>query len=104
MLRVAPFLISLFELHSEYTREALRSTLYQGEQVQSRLEFSTLAASRFGIRSTEIADSIQKHPTTIARLIRRGLLKQLEDHSFRERIDNLDRQISQSVRENPKMS
>ncbi len=96
-------LVSLFELHSEYTRKDLRSTLHGREEVQARIEFSTLAASRYGIRSTEIADSIQKHPTTIARLIRRGLLKQLEDRTFRERIDCLDRRISLSVRENPRM-
>jgi hypothetical protein len=96
-------IISLFELHSEYTREDLRSTLHRSKHVRARVEFSTLAASRYGIRSTEIAESIQKHPTTIARLIRRGLLKQIEDRSFRARIDDLDRQISRSARDNPGM-
>ena len=92
-------LLSLFELHSGYTRGDLRSTLHPRKQVQARIEFATLAASRYGIRSTEIAEAIRKHPTTIARLIRRGLLTQLEDQSFRERIDNLDRRISQSARD-----
>jgi len=60
-------LIHLFELNSEYTREDLRSTLHRKKQVQARIEFATLAASRYGIRYTDIAESIQKHPTTIAR-------------------------------------
>lgn len=96
-------LIRLFELHSGYTRGDLRSTLHRRTQVQARTEFATLAASRYGIPSTEIAESILKHPTTIARLIGRGLRKQLEDDSFRERIDDLDRRISRSARYDPTM-
>jgi len=95
--------IRLFEHHSGYTIEDLRSTLRRPVQVQARIEFATLAAARYGIRSTEIADSVQKHPTTIARLIRRGLRRRLEDRSFRDRIDSLDRRISQSARDDPRM-
>ena len=55
-----------------------------------------------GIRSTEVARFIQKHPTSVARWISLGLRKQLEDRSFRERIDDIDRQISLSARNNPR--
>lgn len=95
--------IRFFERHSGYIIQDLRSSLRRPMHVQARIEFATLAAARHGIRSTEIADSFQKHPTTIARLIRRGLRRLLEDRSFRDRIDSLDRQISRSARDEPGM-
>ncbi len=63
-------------------------------QVQARIKYATLAAARYGYRSTEVARFINKHPTTIALWITLGLRKQLEDQCFRERIDTLDRRIS----------
>ena len=95
--------IRLFEVHSGYSLEDLRSTLHRRKQVKARIEFVTLAASRYGFPSTEIAKFIRKHPTTIARLIGWGLRDQLDDVSFRERMDTLDRRISQSARADPAM-
>ena len=95
--------IRLFERHSGHAIEKLRSPLRHPQQVRARIEFATVAAGRYGIRSTEIADSIRKHPTTIARLIGRGRNLLLEDRSFRDRIDRLDRRISSSVRNDPAM-
>ncbi len=95
--------IELFERHSGYVIKDLQSSLRRPMLVQARIEFATLAATRYGIRSTEIADSVLKHPTTIARLIRRGLSKLLENRSFRDRIDTLDRRISNSARNEPRM-
>ena len=94
---------TLFEQHSGHTVEDLRSTLRRSLQVQARIEFATLAVARYGIRSTEVARFIKKHPTAIARWIYLGLRKQREDQSFRKLIDTLDRQISRSVRNNPTM-
>jgi len=93
----------LFEHHSGYTIEDIRSSLRRRMHLQSRIEFATLGASRYGIRSTEVARFIQKHPTSVARWISLGLRKQVEDRSFRERIDDIDRRISWSARNNPRM-
>ena len=97
------YLGRLFEHHSGYTIEDIRSSLRRRMHLQARIEFATLGASRYGIRSTEVARFIQKHPTSVARWISLGLRKQLEDRSFRERIDDIDRQISWSARNNPRM-
>jgi REP element-mobilizing transposase RayT len=92
--------IRYYEDHSGQTIEDLRSSLRRPTQVQARIEFATLAAVRYGLRSTDLAKSIQKHPTSIARWISRGLRMQSEELSFRIRIDNLDRLISWSARNN----
>jgi len=65
----------------------------------TRIEFATLGASRYGIRSTEVARFIQNHPTSVARWISLGLRKQIEDPSFRDRIDDIDRRISWSAQQ-----
>jgi hypothetical protein len=65
---------------------------------QARIELVTLAATRYGLRSTDLARYIQKHPTSVARWISLALRKQLKDRSFRKRIDDLDRRISRSAR------
>ena len=97
------YLGRLFEHHSGYTIEDIRSSLRRRMHLQARIEFATLGVSRYGIRSTEVARFIQKHPTSVARWISFGLRKQLEDRSFRERIDDIDRRISWSARNNPRM-
>lgn len=95
--------IRYFERHFDHMIQSLRSSLRGPMLVEPRIEFATLAAARYGIRSTEIADSVQKHLTTIARLIRGGLTKLLEDRSVRDRIDILDRRISNSARNELRM-
>jgi hypothetical protein len=57
-----------------------------------------LAATRDGLRSTDLARYIPKHPTSVARWISLALRKQLKDRSFRKRIDDLDRRISRPAR------
>ena len=94
---------TLFEQHSGHTVEDLRSTLRRPLQVQARIKFATLAVTRYGMRSTEVARFLEKHPTTIARWINLGLRKQREDQSFRKLIDTLDSRISWSARNNPTM-
>jgi REP element-mobilizing transposase RayT len=92
--------IKYYEHHSGQTIDNLRSSLRRPMQVQARIEFATLAAARYGLRSTDLAKSIQKHPTSVARWISRGLRMQSEELSFRMRIDKLDRLISSSARNN----
>jgi hypothetical protein len=49
------------------------------------------------LRSTDLAQYIQKHPKSVARWISLALRKQLKDRSFRKRIDDLNRRISRSA-------
>jgi len=53
--------IRFFEHHSEYTLEDLRSPLRRPALVQARIELATLAATRDGLRSTDLARYIQKY-------------------------------------------
>jgi hypothetical protein len=92
--------ISLYERHSGHTIENLRSPLRAPDLVQGRIELTTLAVGRYKLRSTDIARVIQKHPGSIARWVKLGLVNQKDDGAFRERIDNLDRKISWSARDN----
>jgi hypothetical protein len=53
--------IRFFEHHSEYTLEDLRSCLRRPALAQARIELATLAATRYGLRSTDLARYIQKY-------------------------------------------
>jgi hypothetical protein len=90
--------IRFFEYHSGYMLEDLRSPLRRPALAQARIELATLAATRYGLRCTDLARYIQKHPTSVARWISLALRKQLKDRSFRRRIDDRDRRISRSAR------
>ena len=95
-IEIEDFII-LFELHSGYAIRGLRTSLRQPDDVQARVEFATLAAARYGLRSTDVARAIHKHPTSVARWISLGLRKLAEDDVFRERVDSLGHRISASA-------
>ena len=84
----------LFDHHSGYTIEDIRSSLRRPMHLQARIGSATLGVSRYEDGSMEVARFIQKHPTSVARWISLGLRKQLEDRSFCERVDDIDRQNS----------
>lgn len=92
--------IRLFEKHSGHSIEDLGSPLRTPDVVEGRIELATLAINRYQLRSTEVALAIRKHPSSIARWIKVGLVKQQGDAEFRGRIDRLDRRISSSARNN----
>ncbi len=92
--------ISLFERHSGHAIENLRSPFRAPDLVQGRIELTTLAIGRYKLRSTDVARVIQKHPGSIARWVKLGLLSQQDDAAFLERIDHLDYKISWSARNN----
>jgi REP element-mobilizing transposase RayT len=92
--------IRLFELHSGHALDDLSSPLRTPDFVEGRIELATLAVSRYELRSTEVALATRKHPASIARWIKSGLVRQQGDAVFRERIDRLDRLISSSARNN----
>ncbi len=90
--------ITFFEYPSGHAIKDLRTSLRRPGHVQARIEFAALAVARYGLRSTDVAHAIEKHPTSVARWINIGFRKQVDDDVFRERIDNLDRRISASAR------
>jgi len=89
--------IRFFEHHSGHRLEDLRSSLRRQTLVQARLELAKLAQPATGF-APRISRHIQKHPTSVARWISLALRKQLKNSSFRKRIDDLDRRISRSAR------
>ena len=90
--------IRLFELHSGHALEDLSSPLRTPEFVEGRIELAALAVGRYKLRSTEVARATRKHPASVARWIKVGLVRQQSDPIFRERMDRLDRRISESAR------
>jgi hypothetical protein len=67
------------------------------------LELTLVAVSRFGVPSRDIADLLQKHPSSMTRWLNQGLGRERVDSIFRERIDRLDRMISSAARNNESM-
>jgi REP element-mobilizing transposase RayT len=92
---------SFFEIHSGWELDDLSSMLKRPRLVRARIEYTILAVTRYGLRSTEAARLIRKHPTSVSRWIERGLADLRSSPSFRRRIDDLDRRISRSARTNP---
>jgi REP element-mobilizing transposase RayT len=95
--------LCLFEEFSGHNREDLASPLRTRTLVEGRVELTLLAVSRFGVRSRDIADLIQKHPSSMTRWLNQGLKRERMDADFRERIDRLDRLISSAAHNNESM-
>ena len=93
----------LFELFSGHRIADLSSPLRSPHLIRGRVELTTLAVGRYGIRSTEVAVLIAKHPSSLARWLRLGLRQEQDDSTFRTRIDSLDRKISAAARHNASM-
>ncbi len=94
---------TLFEQFSEHRIADLSSPLRSPELIRGRVELTTLAVGRYGIRSTEVAILIAKHPSSLARWLRLGLRQERNDGAFRGRLDSLDRKISVAARHNASM-
>ena len=95
--------LRLFEEFTGHDREDLASPLRTRELIDGRVELTLLAVSRFGVRSRDIADLIQKHPSSMTRWLNQGLSRERTDAVFRERIDRLDGLISSAARNNESM-
>lgn len=95
--------LRLFEEFSGHDREDLVSRLRTRRLVEGRMELTLLAVSRFGVPSCDIADLIQKHPSSMTRWLNQGLKRERMDSVFRERIDRLDRLITSAARNNESM-
>jgi REP element-mobilizing transposase RayT len=63
-------------------------------RIQGRIEFATLAISRYRYRICDVADLIHKHRSSITLWLNKGLLTENTDLEFARRLDQLDEQIS----------
>ena len=95
--------VDLFERFSGHSIADLSSPLRTSELIQGRVELTVLAVSRFGLRSSEMATLINKHPSSLTRWLNLGLRQERENLDFRSRLDFLDQQISSAARDNALM-
>ena len=95
--------VEFFEQFSGHLIADLSSPLRTSELICGRVELTVLAVSRFGLRSSEIAKLINKHPSSLTRWLNLGLRQERDDHSFRNRLDLLDRKISLAARDKESM-
>ncbi len=65
-----------------------------------RVELTLLGVSRYGFRSSDLAGIIRKHPSSMTRWLNESLSRERKDRAFRDRILDLDRQISAAARRN----
>ena len=93
----------LFEQFSDHSIADLSSPLRNPNFTRGRIELTTLAVTRFEIRSIEIADLIGKHRSSITRWLNSGLHRLRHDPGFRLRLDSLERKISSDAHDNASM-
>jgi hypothetical protein len=87
-------LIRRFELASGHLLADLAGRRRNPAVIRGRIEPTTLAVVRYGLRSSGVARILRKDRTTISRWLRAGLRLQGEDAAFRARLDRLDRTMS----------
>lgn len=87
--------IRRFEAYSDRTIAALSSHRRTKDLIRGRVELTLLAVGRYGFQSAIVAKLIDKNRSSLTRWLNLGLRLQQDDHSFRNRIDELDRLISQ---------
>jgi len=86
--------VELFEQFSEHSIVDLSSPLKTPALVKGRVELTLLGVSRYGFRSSDLASLINKHPSSMTRWLNEGISREREDPTFRDRIRQLDQQIS----------
>jgi REP element-mobilizing transposase RayT len=62
-------------------------------QIRGRIEFATLAISRYGYRVSDVADLIHRHRSSITLWFNKGLLTENTEPEFARRVARLDEQI-----------
>lgn len=91
--------VALFEGTTGLSMVCLSSPLRTSDLTEGRVELTLLAVTRFGLRSSELAAQLRKHPSSVTRWLNRGLKQEREDKLFRDRINQLDFKISAAIRE-----
>ena len=92
--------VELFERLTGHAIQDLASPLKTPALVEGRIELTLLGVSRYGVRSSDIAALLNKHPSSMSRWLNIGVSLEREDPIFLRRINHLDRQISAAARNN----
>jgi REP element-mobilizing transposase RayT len=74
--------------------EDLSSRRRGGELTLGRIEFATLAVGRYGLRVSDVATLLRKHPNSVTKWLNRGLRLERDHPAFKRRLDQLDAAIS----------
>ena len=86
-----------FESFSGHTIDGLASRSRSKRLIQGRVEFATLAVSRFGFKCCDVAALINKHGNSITNWLNLGFLSEGDDPNFKRRLDQLDAAISRGT-------
>jgi hypothetical protein len=78
-------------------RERRRST------IERRIEFTVLAVERYRLRSSDVARTLDRHPSTVGRWPELAIRHQRTDPVFRQRLDMPDAAVSSSDLDNATM-
>jgi len=65
-------------------------------EVRGRIELSTLAVCRYGLRVRDIAALTNKHRNSVTKWLNKGLRRERVDPEFKKRLDNIDAGISRN--------
>jgi hypothetical protein len=95
--------VKLFEQFSGHSIDDLSSPLRKPELIRGRIELAILAVGRFGLRSSEVADLLNKHPSSLTRWLNLGTVLNRRDLAFRIRIDRINQRISAAALDNASM-
>jgi REP element-mobilizing transposase RayT len=87
---------SRYEQASGLSIPALASRSRSENQIRGRIEFTTLAISRYGYRVCDVAALIQKHRSSVTLWLNKGLSTENTTPEFARRLDRLDQQISRA--------
>lgn len=74
--------------------EELSSRQRGDERTRGRIEFTTLAVGRYGVRVCDISRLLDKHPNSVTKWLNRGLRLERDEPDFKNRLDRLDAAIS----------
>ena len=82
------------EAVSGHSLAELSSRYRSADQTRGRVEFTTLAVGRYGLRVCDVAALLRKHSNSITSRLNRGLRLERDDPGFKKRLDELDAAIS----------
>ena len=83
-------------IYGESMVRELASRSRSKNQIQGRIEFATLAISRYEYRVCDVANLIHKHRSSITLWLNKGRFNENKNPEFACRLDQLDEQTSRS--------
>lgn|GEM_PF-4135393 len=87
------FLTRFFKTSTQNLKE-LSSRSRGSQLVDGRIELVTPGLSRYGLRARDFATLLDQHGATITRWLNEGLRRERDEPTFRQRLDDLDRAVS----------